>query len=314
LDALYSQTFPRSRMEVVLADGLSSDRTRNVIEAFAREHPDMVLKVVDNPKRIIPAGLNRAIQAACGEIIVRMDAHSMPYPEYIERCVQAVEANAGDNVGGIWEILPADGTWDARSIAAAASHPLGVGDARYRLGGNPQRVDTVPFGAFRRSLVEQIGFFDETLLTNEDYEFNVRVRQAGGVVWLDPEIRSQYFARPNLAALFRQYWRYGYWKARMLRRYAHTLRWRQLLPPVFVLSLLLLILLSLIYPEMSWLLMVELSSYIIVILSAGIHTAAKKRDIALIAGVPLAIATMHLAWGGAFLWSLIKPKFKSENP
>jgi GT2 family glycosyltransferase len=175
-------------------------------------------------------------------------------------------------------------------------------------------VDTVPFGAFRRSLVERIGFFDETLLTNEDYEFNVRVRQAGGVVWLDPGIRSQYFARPTLAALFKQYWRYGYWKARMLRRYAHTIRWRQLLPPLFVLSLLLMILLSVIYPKMSLLLMVELSSYIIILLTVGIHTAAKKRDSALIAGVPLAIATMHLAWGGAFLWSLIKPKFKSENP
>jgi glycosyltransferase involved in cell wall biosynthesis len=313
LDALYVQSYPRAWMEVIFADGMSSDRTREVIAAFASEHPDLRVKVVDNPQRIIPAGLNRAIQAACGETIVRMDAHSMPNPDYLRRCMEALEAGSGDNVGGIWEIRPANRSWIARSIAIAAAHPLGVGDARYRLGGPPQKVDTVPFGAFRRSLLERIGFFDETLLTNEDYEFNVRVRQSGGVVWLDPAIRSQYFARSNLAALFRQYWRYGFWKARMLRRYPHTLRWRQLLPPLFVLSLLLLSLLTAFFPRMGWLLMVELSAYLIVILTTGIHAAAKNRDLALIAGLPLAIATMHLAWGGAFLWSLIKLKFKSER-
>ena len=126
----------------------------------------------------------------------------------------------------------------AQSIAAAASHPLGVGDALYRHASKASQVDTVPFGAFKRELLALVGFFDESLLTNEDYEFNTRIRKSGGTIWLDPAIRSVYFARPTLAALARQYSRYGFWKWRMLRRYPETLRWRQGLPPLFVLSLL----------------------------------------------------------------------------
>jgi hypothetical protein len=243
-----------------------------------------------------------------------MDAHSLPDPDYVKNCVSALERGAGENVGGKWEIQPGGEGWLARAIAAAAAHPLGAGDARYRVGGTAQPVDTVPFGAFRRSLVEQVGFFDETLLTNEDYEFNVRVRQAGGRVWFDPSIRSRYFARPTLPALIRQYARYGFWKARMLRRYPNTLRWRQLLPPLFVLSALGLALLSILFPQLLSLLVVELGLYGLVLLASGIALALKKRDLSLIAGIPLTIAAMHLSWGGAFLWSLIKPISKSARP
>jgi glycosyltransferase involved in cell wall biosynthesis len=306
LEALYAQTYPRGKLEVIISDGLSTDRTREVITTFQDGHPDLRVRLVENPKRIIPAAVNQAIRAACGEVLVRMDAHSMPHPDYVERCVAALESGKGDNVGGLWEIQPAGEGWMARSIAAAAAHPLGVGDARYRLGGSPQAVDTVPFGAFHRSLVERIGYFDETLLTNEDYEFNTRVRQAGGVVWFDPAIRSRYFARPALAALARQYWRYGYWKARMLARYLHTLRWRQLLPPLFVLSVLLFCLLAVIYPPAAWLVVVELGLYLLILLAAAVQVAWKKRELTLIFGVPLAISTMHLSWGAAFLSSLFR--------
>jgi GT2 family glycosyltransferase len=163
----------------------------------------------------------------------------------------------------------------------------------------------VPFGAFRRSLVERIGPFDETLLTNEDYEFNVRVRRAGGKIWLDPAIQSTYFARQTFGALAQQYWRYGYWKARMLRRYPETFRWRQL-SGAFVLSFLILGLLGIWIPAALWLLALEAGLYSLALLIAGAQVAIKKRDPALFIGVPLAIATMHFAWGIAFLWSLIR--------
>ncbi len=146
--------------------------------------------------------------------------------------------------------------------------------------------------------------FDESLLTNEDYEFNVRVRQAGGKIWLDPAIRSTYFARATLTALARQYLRYGYWKGQMLRRYPETLRWRQAIPPAFVFSLVVLILLA----PFSWargLLAVEIGVYFAALLGAGVHAAFKKHDPGLIPGLPLAIATMHVCWGGALVWSLV---------
>lgn len=305
LEAIYAQTYPRQELEVVIADGMSTDQTCQEIAAFQDSHPDLVIRVVDNPKRIIPAGLNAAIQGARGEYIVRMDAHSEPAKDYVARCLAALEANAGDNVGGVWEIEPGGGKWQARSIAAAASHPLGVGDARYRLGGTAQEVDTVPFGAFRRSLIERVGWFDETLLTNEDYEFNVRIRKAGGRVWMDPAIRSAYRARSSFAELARQYWRYGYWKARMLRRNPETFRWRQL-AGAFVLSFPVLALLAIWFEWAGWLLGLEIGLYLVALLLAGIQQAMRRREASLLVGVPLAIATMHFAWGTGFIWSMIK--------
>ncbi len=305
LEAIYAQTYPRHLMEVVIADGRSTDLTRQQIAAFQAAHLDLAVRMIDNPKRTIPAGLNRAIQAAQGELIVRLDAHSVPQPDYVARCVAALEQGLGDSVGGVWEIRPRGAGWQARAIALAAAHPMGVGDAHYRYTTTAQLVDTVPFGAFRRSLVERIGYFDEDLLTNEDYEFNVRLRQAGGKIWLDPAIRSVYFARANLAELARQYWRYGYWKARMLRRYPGAIRWRQALPPAFVLSLLGLLLLAIWQPVAGWLFVIESAGYIVVLSLAGVQLGRRQRDWRLIFSIPLAIAVMHLAWGSAFLWSLI---------
>ena len=219
LDAVLAQTYPRAQMELIISDGISTDRTREVIAAFQNEHPDLAVRVVDNSARTIPSGLNQAIRESKGEIIVRLDAHSMPIPEYVERCVAAHESGKGDNVGGVWEIRAGADTWIAKSISFAAAHPLGVGDAMYRLNAKAGAVDTVPFGSFRRALIDKIGAFDETLLSNEDYEFNTRVRESGGTVWLDPSIRSVYFSRSTLGKLAAQYWRYGFWKFKMLKRY-----------------------------------------------------------------------------------------------
>ncbi len=305
LNALYNQSFPRKKMEILIADGLSTDGTLDAIRSFHTAHPDLQVKVLTNPRRFIPAGLNIALREAKGDYIVRLDAHSIPNPDYVERCVNILRSGMGENVGGAWEIVPGGKSWIARSIAAAAAHPLGVGDARYRVGGSAQAVDTVPFGSFRRSLVDKIGFFDESLLTNEDYEFNVRIRQSGGTVWFDPSIRSIYYARAELGSLARQYFRYGYWKGRMLLRYPKTIRWRQLLPPLFVLSLIILLCMSLLWVAARFALVAMVGAYILVLLGAGAWLALKKGDLSLIIGFPMAVATMHLSWGSALLWSLI---------
>lgn len=307
LDSIEQQTFPKEDLEIVIADGMSNDATRQIIADYQSEHPELCIRVVDNRRRHIPAGLNTAIKAARGEILVRLDAHSMPYPDYIARCVAALQADLGENVGGRWEVLPGASHWQARAIAAAAAHPLGVGDARYRLGGEAQSVDTVPFGAFRRELVDRIGYFDETLLTNEDYEFNYRLRQSGGRVWFDPHIRSKYIARKDFPSLAQQYWRYGFWKARMLRRYPRSFRWRQL-AGLFVVSLLVLMMLSPWFEWARWLLLIESVTYLAILLLAGIQSAVIRKDAALVLGIPLAIAIMHIAWGSAFIWSLLRER------
>jgi succinoglycan biosynthesis protein ExoA len=306
LEGLREQTFPRADMEVIISDGLSTDGTRAAIAAFQRDFPDLVVRVVDNTLRTIPSAVNRAIESAQGSILVRLDAHSRPYPDYVQRCVEALAAGRGDNVGGVWEIQPGAQTWIAESIAVAAAHPLGVGDALYRHAKHAAEVDTVPFGSFKRALIERIGKFDESLLTNEDYEFNTRVRKAGGKIWLDPSIRSVYFARATLLELARQYWRYGYWKWRMLRRYPDTLRWRQALPPLFVLSLVGLAGLGVFFPLFWMVLYAEVALYLSVMTLAGLRAAFQKRKLFLIAGLPLAIAVMQLVWGSGLLWSTLK--------
>jgi GT2 family glycosyltransferase len=207
-------------------------------------------------------------------------------------------------VGGVWEIRPGAAGWTAEGIAAAAAHPLGAGDAAYRLKPEAGAVDTVPFGAYRKSLIGQIGPFDESLLTNEDYEFNVRVRRAGGTVWLDPRIRSVYFARPTLGQLARQYWRYGFWKWRMLRRYPGTLRWRQGLPPAFVAGVLALALFSFWNPA-RLLLVLMLMCYLAILFLAGLHLAARRGKLHFIVSLTTAIIVMHFSWGGGFLWSML---------
>jgi glycosyltransferase involved in cell wall biosynthesis len=306
LAALHAQTYPREELEVVIADGLSTDGTREVVSAFQQDHPDLRVKLVDNPQRIIPAGLNVALSVAEGEIIVRMDAHTIPARDYVAQCVRALDAGLGDNIGGIWLIRPGGEGWISQAIALAAAHPLGVGDAHYRVSRQAREVDTVPFGAFYRRTIERIGLFNENLLTNEDYEFNVRLRKAGGKVWLDPQIRSEYIARSTLSELARQYWRYGYWKAKMLSLYPHSVRWRQLLAPLFVALLVVLGIGSAFSPLARFLLALQVGIYALVLLAAGLQVSLRERSPRLILGVPLAMMIMHLSWGAAFLWSMLR--------
>jgi len=313
LEAILGQTYPLGLMGLIISDGLSTDRTREVIASFQKEHPELVVRVVDNLARTIPSGVNQAIRESQGEIIIRLDAHSMPIPEYVERCVVAHQSGKGDNVGGVWDIRAGADTWVANSISFAAAHPLGVGDAMYRLNAKAGAVDTVPFGSFRRALIDKIGAFDETLLSNEDYEFNTRVRESGGTVWLDPSIRSVYFSRGTFGKLAAQYWRYGFWKFKMLKRYPHTLRWRQALPPLFVLILFILIVLSLFVVSARYLLAAQIVGYFFVLTLAGLKLAIEKNIGYLLLGVPLAISTMHLAWGMGFLWSGISSPFTKHG-
>ena len=313
LEALRQQTFPRAEMEVIIADGLSRDGTREAISTFQTDFPDLDVRVVDNTRRSIPSALNNAIGASSGEFIIRLDAHSKPYPDYVMNCLNAHADGRGDTIGGVWEIHPGAQTWVAKSIAVAAAHPLGVGDAFYRHTKVAAEVDTVPFGSFRRSLVDRVGYFDESLLTNEDYEFYARVRKAGGRIWLDPSIRSVYFARSTLGQLARQYRRYGFWKWRMLRRYPKTLRWRQALPPLFVLSVILLGLASIFIPFLSILLVLELLLYFSIVLYAGLRAALRQRKAYLLPGLLLTIPIMHVSWGGGFLWSILTAGFQKHG-
>lgn len=303
LKAIQKQNYPLSNIEIVIADALSTDATKKKISEFIKSTPSIIVKVVDNAKQTIPSGVNCAAKAAKGDILIRLDAHSEPNEEYVKISVDLLRNQVAENVGGIWEIQPGEDTCISNAIAKAAAHPLGVGDAKYRISNKAQYVDTVPFGAFYKKTFENIGRFDETLLANEDYEFNARLKNSGGRVWLDPRIRSKYYARKNLKELAKQYWRYGYWKVRMLQRYPTTIRWRQAVPPLFVASIYFLGVLSIFNPFTRIILGVEFGIYLLTVILIGLQTAIKHNDLCFTL-MPFAIITMHFSWGSGFIYSL----------
>jgi succinoglycan biosynthesis protein ExoA len=310
LQAIYDQSFLISDMEVLIADGMSEDNTREKIEEFSISHPELEIRILDNRAQIIPAAINLCLREANGEYIIRMDAHSIPNREYVEISIQDLEAEKGTNVGGVWDIKSHQKDWFSRGIAAAMENPFGVGDAKYRYTGTASHVETVPFGAFKKSLIDEIGNFDESLLANEDYEFNHRIRKAGGEIWLNPEIRSKYFARPTLNAVWKQYWRYGYWKLKMLMRFPESLRARQAIPPLFVSTLVLLFIGAFLWTPVRWILFLEVVLYWMILLLAGIKSAIKDNEIMHLISVPITIITVHISWGSAFLWSILRTGFR----
>ena len=304
LEAIEAQSYPISQMEVVIADAMSKDATRENIQRFTIEHPTLCVRIVDNSKRTIPAGVNAAASAAGGKYLVRMDAHSVPDKDYVATSVNLLKEGVADNVGGVWEIQAGADTCIAKAIAAAAAHPIGAGDALYRIAKKAAYVETVPFGAFSRDTFMQTGMFDESLLSNEDYEFNTRIRLTGGKIWLDPRIRSKYFARKNLRQLAKQYWRYGYWKRKMLKRYPQTIRWRQAIPPVFVLGSILFTLLSIFSVNARIILASGLGLYAIILLAFSLAEAIKRKDLCYL-NMIFAVMVMHFCWGSGFLYSII---------
>jgi len=306
LQALIEQDYEINEIEIIIVDGGSTDSTKMEIEDFKTAHISINIQIIDNQKQKIPSAINLGIIASSGEYIIRLDAHSKPaQPDYISRCVEGLKNGLGDNVGGVWEIRPINNHWVTRSIAAAASHPFGIGDAQYRFTSKAGEVDTVPFGSFRRSVFQRLGYYNENLLSNEDYEFNARIRKSGGRIWLDPGIRCIYYARPNLKSLAAQYWRYGYWKWKMLQTNFDTLKLRQAMPPLFVSGLLSLILFSFFWGAARWLLALQMFLYLMVLSFAAIQLSYKNKDLAMLIGVPFAIATMHFSWGSGFLWSVV---------
>jgi glycosyltransferase involved in cell wall biosynthesis len=300
LDALDRQTYPRGRMEVIVADGYSADDTRGRVRAYAGDHPTMPVRLIDNPGLTAPVALNAGVRESKGEIILRMDAHAVPDPDYVEQSVRALAENRCEAVGGMWEIQPGAPGIVARAIATAVASPFATGGVRYRSGGKPGEVDTVPFGAFRRNVFDRVGFFNEQVPINEDYEFFYRIRAAGGRIYFSPEIRSRYIARADVRSLVAQYFLYGRQKAAMLSFHPRSLRLRQLVPAVFVLSLVGLALGSAFFPPLAILLGAEAALYFAAIAGFSLREALRKKNLALAAILPWVFACIHTSWGLGF--------------
>lgn len=232
LDSIIQQKLAGISWEAIIADGMSTDGTRAIVEAYARHYPQ--IRMIDNPENIVSTGLNRAIRAASGTIILRMDAHTSYSPDYCRRCLELLETTNAENVGGPARTRAA--SVRARAIAAAYHSRFSTGGARFHDPSFSGWVDTVPYGCWRKATLERLGLFDESLVRNQDDELNLRLLRQGGKVWQDASIVSWYSPRASLTRLFRQYFQYGYWKVAIIRKHRLAASWRHLVPAAFILA------------------------------------------------------------------------------
>ncbi|MFN7941327.1 MAG: glycosyltransferase family 2 protein [Thermoanaerobaculia bacterium] len=308
LTALAAQDYPADRIEILVVDGGSIDATAEIIARFAARDPRF--RRLLNPTRHVSAALNLAIAAATGSVLLRVDAHALAAPDYVRRSVEALAASGAAVVGG--PMQPEGRSVVGRAVARAMLHPFGVGTARFRFARTVQEVDTVYLGAFPLELFERVGTFNETLVRNQDYEMNWRIRCAGGRVVVDPAIRVVYITRSSLATVARQYASYGYWKFQMLRLHPRSLRARQLAAPSFVVALGLAAAASVLAlagsapAPLAWALPAVAGAYAAANLAVSLALAA-RHGARLALTLPPVFATLHLAWGAGFLAGILRP-------
>lgn len=298
------QTYGLTHLEVVIADGMSTDKTKTEIERFQADVSSLKITLIENPDKVVPHALNKAIKLSSGDIIVRLDAHSVYPNDYIERLVNELDARPDAwNVGGCWDTQPGADTDEAKAIVAATSHPVGIGDADYRLESTEiRKVDTVPFGCFRREVFDKIGMFDEDLVRNQDDEFNARIIENGGSIYLIPDLKIKYFARPTIKKMAKMFFQYGYYKPLVNKKRKKPATLRQFAPPILVLGILLGWIPVLFWPPFVWVYGLILWIYIVVLLGVAI-TMKAKTDSRI--HIFICFVVIHFSYGWGYLRGFI---------
>lgn len=336
LSAILNQDYPPDQLEVLVVDGVSDDGTREAIRKIIADwgrcigvpmnteqslpcssdlNPNCGPKVIiiDNPFHFVPHALNMALRLARGQVIIRVDGHCQIHPDYVRRCVEALERTGADCVGG--PMVTVGETWVAKAIAVAQSSFFGVGGVAFRTERRQGTyVDTVAFGAYRREVFDRIGVFDEELVRNQDDEFNFRLIQAGGKIWLDPSIRSVYYSRGSLRGLWQQYFQYGLYKVRLIQKRGAVPSLRHLVPGGFVLAFAFSIILAIITSQFFWSLSV-IGPYWLANMTASFW--AGRKDWATLPLLPVTFVILHGSYGLGFLWGFWrwrKKGFRGQTP
>jgi len=302
LGSVLAQDYPSERLEVIVADGMSTDKTREVISDLAGSRANV--RLIDNPRQIVATGLNLAIREAKGDVIVRVDGHCEIAADYVQQCVELLQNSGAECVGGPLQTVGE--TERARAIAAALSSRFGVGGATFRVGSTSSTfVDTVAFPGYQRETLRRLGEFDEELVRNQDDEYNYRLRKSGGRILLSPELRARYYSRATFKNLFSQYCQYGYWKVRVLQKHPGQMQLRQFIPPLGVVGLLTLLLLA---PFVKWVAFLTAACilvYVLASLFASVLTA-NRAGWKLVMLLPVAFGIIHFSYGFGFLFGLVK--------
>jgi succinoglycan biosynthesis protein ExoA len=307
LDSILCNGFPLERLEILVVDGMSDDGTREIVHDYEVRYS--TIHILDNVNQVTPFAVNIGIRAAHGEIVMRVDAHTICERHYIARCVRVLLQYGADDVGGTLRIIARDDTLIARAIVKALTQRFGVGNLRYRFSqpDEPEIVDTVPFFCCRRELFERIGLFNEKLTRIQDMEFKRRLVRSGGKIMLAPGAFADYQARSDLRSFCRHSWSDGVWT---VLAFAHSalmpVCWRHLVPVCFVGALLVTGLLAFLSPFFAWAFVAIAGVYFLSALILSIRIAVAESDLRYLFSVPMIIASMHLMRGFGSLWGVFR--------
>jgi succinoglycan biosynthesis protein ExoA len=296
LGAATAQEYPSDRMEVLVVDGMSTDGTRAIVESWQAGNKNV--KLLDNPAGIVSTAMNIGIKASRGEIIVRVDGHTIISPDYVHECVMALRRSGAENVGGKMEAV-GEGAF-GKAIALATSSPFGIGGGRFHYSQKEELVDTVYMGSWPRFVFDRIGFFDEQMVRNQDDELNYRLRDAGGRILLSPRIRSTYYTRTSVRSLWSQYFQYGYWKVRVIQLHPRQKRVHHFVPATFVVCALALFLLAPFHQIASWSAVGLWIAYSVAVVVAML-LEVRKTNVRIVLLLPVAFASLHISYGLGFL-------------
>ena len=292
-----------AELEILIVDGMSEDGTRDLLEQWRRRCP--VIKIFDNPQKHVPSALNIGIRHAKGEWIIRMDAHAEYPKNYLRLCLETSIRTNAENVGG--KVIPRslDFSRQGKLIQALTTNIFGVGSARFRLGGHAGWTDTVAFGCYRAEVFRRIGCFDERLQRNQDYEFNKRLRQAGGKIWFEPSIATTYYNRTTLRELRRQAFATGCWNIWTWTVAPYAFTWRHAIPCLFVLSLALNIILITVARSPGFQCLAVMGGVYFALASlASLLPIVKERSLLFIC-LPFLFFIYHIVYGLGELWGVI---------
>lgn len=305
LDSIINNDYPKDKLEILVVDGASNDRTKELVKNYSTKHS--FVKIFDNPKKFTPVSLNIGIKQAKGEVIARMDAHAFYEKDYLSKCVKYLYEYGVDNVGGVMMTRPRKDTLLGKVIAAVLSNPFGVGNAFFRTGvKEPILVDTVFGGCYKREVFQKIGYFNENLPRGQDMELNMRLKKSGGKILLAPDIKSFYYARSDFISFWRHSFTDGVELVYPLKFGVVIFSWRHLAPLAFVLSLIVLLPLTFFSLKFFILLSLVLSSYLLISIFFSAKISFAKKDFRYLFLAPIGFALLHFGYGSGSVWGLLK--------
>jgi len=299
-ESIISQDYPLDFLEILFVDGMSNDTTRIIVQQCCQKYINV--KLLDNPYKVTPHALNIGIRASKGDVIIRIDGHCEYPTNYISTLVHQLFALKADNVGGVWNTLPAKQTGLCSAIAIGVSHPFGIGNSMHKVGAKEIiETDTVPFGCFRKDVFDRIGYFDEELIRNQDDEFNGRIIKNGGKIFLIPDLVIDYYARDKVSKMAKMFYQYGLFKPLVNKKLGSPATLRQFFPFLFVLGLITGLILSFIGKLFLIIYASVLTIYVSLSLYFSSVEALKQKNIKLLFFLPYLFFIIHLSYGWGYL-------------